>query len=111
MNTVKFSGVSRAMLAVGALLLCGSAWSADPAPAASASQAAPSKEMREKMAAVHEQMATCLRSEKAFDECRKQMMQSCRQTVGSQSCPMMGMGMGSGMGHGHTQPAPGSSPK
>jgi len=111
MKTVKSFGVSRAMLAVGALLLCASAWSADPAPATSGAQAAPSKEMRAKMAAVHEQMAACLRSDKAFAECRKEMMQSCQQTVGSQSCPMMGMGMGPGMGHGHTQPAPGSSPK
>ena len=111
MQTNKFWGTSRAMLAIGALLLCTNAWSADPTPAASDSRAAPSKEMREKMAAMHEQMATCLRSDKAFADCRKEMMQSCQHTMGSEACPMMGMGMGPGMGHGRKQPAPGSSPK
>src|SRR5690348_768908 len=98
MKANRFFPVSGATLVIGALLLCSSAWAADPAPATSGSQAAPSKAMREKMAAMHEQMATCLRSDKALAECRKEMMQSCQQTLGSQSCPMMGMG--SGMHHG-----------
>ena len=33
----------------------------------------PSAEEREKMAVVHEQLATCLRSTKPFDECHKEM--------------------------------------
>ena len=82
-----------------ALLPMGSAWSAD-APGTAAAQAAPSKEMREKMASLHEQMAACLRSEKSLAECRTQMMQGCRD-LGSQTCPMMGMGGGMSMGHGH----------
>src|SRR5690349_9511765 len=109
MQTNRSWGVSRAVLAMGALLLCTNAWSGDPAPAGSDSQAAPSKELREKMAAMHEQMATCLRSDKTVAECRKEMMQSCRHTMGSDACPMMGMGPG--MGHGRKQPPAGSSPK
>jgi hypothetical protein len=68
-----------------------------------ATQAAPSKEIREKMATLHEQMAACLRSDKSLAECRTQMMKGCRD-LGSQTCPMMGMGggMGMGMGRGHS---------
>jgi hypothetical protein len=70
---------------------------ASAAPAANppgAVQAAPSREMRQKMATVHEQMATCLRSEKSIIECRTEMMRSCHDVVGKDSCPMMDMGRG-----------------
>ena len=53
----------------------------------------PSKESREQMARVHEQMAACLRSDKAFAECRAQMQSACHSAMGPQ-CPMM---MGPGM--------------
>ncbi len=68
------------------------AWSADPAPAASASPAAPSKAMREKMATLHEQMAACLRSDKSVTDCHTEMANSCRTTMGTEGCSMMGMG-------------------
>jgi hypothetical protein len=77
---------------VGALLSVSAAWAADPAPAAPTSQAAPSKEMREKMAKLHEQMAACLRSDKSIDECRTEMMKECHETMGKEGCPMMGGG-------------------
>jgi len=64
----------------------------------------PSKEMREKMASVHEGMATCLRSEKPLAECRDEMMKSCRQ-LPEQGCRMMGMGM-----HREMMGRPGSKP-
>ena len=54
---------------------------------------APSKEMREQMAAVHEKMAACLRSDKAFADCRDEVQKNCREMMGQQACPMMGMGM------------------
>jgi hypothetical protein len=54
---------------------------------------APSKEMRNKMAALHEKMAACLRSDTAFSECRGEMHKNCQDTMGEQGCPMMGMGM------------------
>jgi hypothetical protein len=65
----------------------------------------PSKEMREKMASMHERMATCLRSEKPFAECRDEMMKSCQQLSGENGCPMMGMGM-----HGKMKGPPHSKP-
>lgn len=71
----------------------GAALAADSSP----NQMMPSKEMREKMATLHEQMAACLRSDKSFSECRQEMMTSCQATMGTQGCSMM-MGMGN-MGH------------
>ena len=41
----------------------------------------PTKEEREKMAVAHEQMAACLRSDKSFADCHKEM---------AKSHPMMG---------------------
>ena len=52
------------------------------------------KEMREKMAVLHEQMAACLRSDKSLADCRDEMRKSCKDSLGDQDCPMMGMGMG-----------------
>jgi hypothetical protein len=53
----------------------------------------PSKEMRAKMATLHEQMAVCLRSDKPFSDCRSELMKGCQQLMGEHGCPMMGMGM------------------
>lgn len=53
---------------------------------------APSKEMRERMASMHEKMAACLRSDRAFSECRQGMHQTCSNMMGQQGCPMMGIG-------------------
>jgi len=64
-------------------------------------------EQRKNMAAAHEKMAECLRSDKALDSCQKEMMQSCQEMMGKDGCPMMGqMGkmhgmMEKGMMHGH----------
>lgn len=52
----------------------------------------PSRDTREKMAVLHEQMAACLRSDKSVADCRDEMRKNCRATVGAQDCPMMGMG-------------------
>jgi hypothetical protein len=61
---------------------------------APANHPAPSKEMREKMATLHEQMAACLRSDKPMADCRTEMMKNCQSMMGDQGCPMMGMGKG-----------------
>ena len=45
---------------------------------------------RKDMALAHEKMATCLRSEKPFDECHKEMMKTCKDMMGKGACPMMG---------------------
>lgn len=51
------------------------------------------------MAAMHEKMAACLRSDKTMAECRTEMIKNCRDTLGPDECPM-------GMGHGHMMHAP-----
>jgi hypothetical protein len=110
MRSAKLRSVTRAALGAAVLLLGAGAWASDPPPQGSGSQAVPSKEVREKMATLHEQMAACLRSDKSFAECRTEMMQSCQGTVGAQGCRMMGMGRGMGRGC-PMQPPPASAPK
>ncbi|MGZ3787871.1 MAG: hypothetical protein ACXVLQ_05075 [Bacteriovorax sp.] len=59
------------------------------------------QEQRQNMASAHEKMATCLRSDKPVEECRKEMMQSCQDTMGKDGCSMMGkMHEMGGMMHG-----------
>lgn len=92
-----------AILSLVMLLGAGVALAAEPPASGSAQSTMPSKAMREKMAAMHEQMASCLRSDKSMSECRSEMMKRCRSMMG-ESCPMMGKmgmgGMGMGMGGG-----------
>jgi hypothetical protein len=57
------------------------------------------KEQRESMAAAHEKMAACLRTDKALDECHGELVKSCHDAKGEGACPMMG-GMMHGKGHG-----------
>ena len=84
-----------ASAALGVAVLCASpAWAAPP-PASTA----PSQEMREKMAQVHEKMAACLRSDKTIAECHREMKANCRAELGDRGCGMMqrrGMGMAPG---------------
>ena len=66
----------RARAAITALLLLsGTAmtWADTPPPV----HRELSKETREKMAALHEQMAACLRSDKSLAECHSMMIQGC----------------------------------
>lgn len=53
----------------------------------------PSKEDREKMAAAHAQMATCLRSDQNFMQCHDALHKEC-QSMTDGSCPGMEMGKG-----------------
>lgn len=60
----------------------------------------PSPASRQKMAEVHQRMATCLRSDKPIAECRSDMLKNCQDLMGKEGCPMMGSwggGMGPGM--------------
>ncbi|HEY0682274.1 MAG TPA: hypothetical protein VGD45_08095 [Steroidobacter sp.] len=57
----------------------------------------PTKEMRANMAAAHERMAACLRSDRAFTDCQKEMQQNCSEMMGEQGCMMTGMGKRRGM--------------
>lgn len=102
----------------GAMLIAlnSAAFAAEP-PVSAAT--APTREMRESMATLHEQMAACLRSDKSISECRTEMQKHCQDVMGNQGCTrmmgtggMMGMGGGMGMGrrmHGRTTPCPPSS--
>lgn len=51
----------------------------------------PTKEQRAQMAEMHEKAAACLRSEKSFDQCHKEMWENCPMAKDGKSCPMMGM--------------------
>jgi len=96
----------RSAIAGAALLLAASgAYAADPQPAvdptpAPSAEAAPpapvepTAEQRQKMAAIHRQMADCLGSDQPFAECREQMRAGCKAQMGEQGCPGMGMGFG-----------------
>ena len=48
-----------------------------------------SKDDREKMAKLHENMASCLRSDKEVKACHEQMMTGCKDTMGEKFCAMM----------------------
>ena len=79
-----FKTVTSTLLACAATALLGSfamAYAADapPPPAKPAApmkmeHMAPTKEMREQMASLHEKMAACLRSAKSIDDCHHEMM-------------------------------------
>jgi len=84
--------VGTAVALLGLALGSSAAFTAEPS---SAQYAAPTKEQREKMATIHEQMATCLRSDKPIADCHKDAMKSCQDVMGTEGCSMMG-----GM-HGH----------
>lgn len=66
-----------------------------------------SKETREKLAALHEQMAACLRSDKSIADCHAEMRAACTASLKNMGCPSMGMGGRPGIGMHHMmQPAP-----
>jgi hypothetical protein len=88
---------------IASMLISAIALAADNAPVGPSE---PSKEMRAKMATLHEQMATCLRSDKSFSDCRSEMMKGCQQLMGERGCPMMGMGMHNQMMKGPSSSAP-----
>lgn len=66
----------------------------------------PTPAQRQKMSAMHKQvaemhlkMAACLESEKSPSQCRQEMQDTCSTNFGG-SCPMTGMGMGKMGGRG-----------
>jgi hypothetical protein len=99
----------RARAAITALLLLSGTtmtWADTPPPV----HRELSKETREKMAALHEQMAACLRSDKSLAECHSMMIQGCHEQLGSDGCPTM-TGMGNGTDTRHRMQPMGSSAK
>ena len=84
---VRVSLLAVSLTATLALILSASAaFSAEPA---SQSHPTMSKEQREKMAMIHEQMAACLRSDKPAADCHKEAMKSCQDAMGKDWCSMM----------------------
>ncbi len=83
--------VASTLVACAATALLGSfalAFAADapppPKPAAEKMEhMAPTKEMREKMASLHEHMAACLRSAKSVDDCHHEMMEAHEKMEGA----------------------------
>jgi len=111
MNTRSSSSRTQHVIASVLVLMGASAvFAADP-PAAKPT--ATPKELREKMATVHDHMAACLRSDKPLTDCRSEMMKDCQDTMGKKDCPMMGHGMmGSGSGkRAHMMPDGAKSPE
>lgn len=86
---MKPQALPTSLLAVLALTLT----CAPPTFSAEPKAPTPTKEMRDMMAAAHEKMAACLRSETPFAECRVQMQKQCHEMMGEHGCSMM-------MGHG-----------
>ncbi|HME72786.1 MAG TPA: hypothetical protein VKM54_23400 [Myxococcota bacterium] len=77
---------------VGSIVLGADAQQSGPAD--------PSTASRQKMAEVHQRMATCLRSDRPIAECRSDMLKNCQDLMDKEGCPMMGPwggGMGPGM--------------
>jgi hypothetical protein len=97
MNERAISFLAASLLAA---VLAAPVWAADTpaAPAAAAQvrssdqEAAPSKAMREKMAAMHEQMAACLRSDKPVADCRAEIRKSCQEAPPGIDCAGMRVG-------------------
>lgn len=54
----------------------------------------PSKETREKMAVLHEQLAACLRSDKPLSQCHSEMVTSCQAQLAGDCAGLAGMGHG-----------------
>lgn len=74
-------------------------WAADPAAPHDMSKMTmnPNKEDREKMAAAHMQMATCLRSDQDFMQCHDALHKECQSMMGG-SCPGMELRKGTHKG-------------
>ena len=87
MNVQVSSLQSVSLIATLALVIGTSAALAAEPP--SQGQPTMSKEQREKMATIHEQMAACLRSDKPMADCHKEAMKSCQDAMGKNWCSMM----------------------
>ena len=77
------------ILALTASIVLGSFFAQAQSAKGMKSMSAPTKEQREEMAKVHEQMATCLRSDKPIQECHEEMMKNHPRMNGMMdNCPM-----------------------
>jgi hypothetical protein len=83
---------TKSLLATVTLILGSTSWAFAAEPP-SAPATGPSKETREKMAVVHEQLAACLRSDKPIAECHKEAMKHHEEMgmMGKEGCTKMDM--------------------
>jgi hypothetical protein len=72
-----------------ALLLFGAA--ATYADTPTAESVDPSRQTREKMAVLHEQLAACLRTDKPVRDCRSEMLVNCQAQLGSDCARFTGV--------------------
>ena len=79
-------------------------------PAEAKALPALSKENREKLAVIHEQMAACLRSDKSIADCHAEMRAACSASLSNMGCPSMGTGGAPGMGMHHMMQPPPAKP-
>ena len=79
------------LLLIPILLFTSISFSAEKPTTKATNYPAMTTDMRSKMAEMHQQMATCLKSEKTFEECHNSMTNSCREF--GQMMPMKGPGM------------------
>ena len=92
----------KTIILLAAMTISNFTWAADPAVPHDMSKMSmnPSKVDREKMAAAHAQMATCLRSDQEFMQCHDVLHKECQSMMGT-AC--IGMDMGKGMHKGMKQ--------
>ncbi|MDE2219187.1 MAG: hypothetical protein KGL25_04415 [Gammaproteobacteria bacterium] len=74
MRLIQANALARAAGVACLLALAATAGIAYSAESEHMDHPAPSKEMRAKMAAAHEQLAACLKSDKPISECHEEMM-------------------------------------
>lgn len=84
---IRYTSSTALVVAIG-MALTSSVGAAGP----ETSDATPTREMRNQMAAMHDKVAACLRSDRPFAECRSEMMEGCH-SIGTHGCPMMDMKM------------------
>ena len=80
------------VLAIAAVVLSTTAFAADATQPTQKpmSHKEMTAEQRQKMAAAHEKMAACLKSESTLESCHMEMKKTCEDNMGEHQCPMMG---------------------
>ena len=100
------------ILALAGLFLAAPAFAVEKEKASEKKHPEVSAEQRKKMADAHEKMAACLRSDKSFEDCHKEMWAARKDIMGGDECPMRKHGGKSmGMKHHGMPQAPASEEK
>ncbi len=96
MNTASKQRVSALVTGIAVALLGSSFAAAQTTPSSDEpskqTRQEPSKQTRDQLAQIHDEMATCLRSDKSMSECQTQMHDRCVAVMGDKGCPPKGGG-------------------